>query len=83
VTPDAMTFATTTRTVAHNTATVDPAVLATSNGHAAKDLNSGGVMGATSPESGGMRSLKATYTDIQLWLMMVMIMTQTIILYLL
>ena len=65
----------------HNTATVNQAVLATSNGHRADDLNFDGMPGRTSPDSmkGGVRSLKAMYTDI----MMATIMTQIIIIYLL
>lgn len=47
------TFSTTARTQLHNTATVDPAVLATSNGHSGMN----GVMGSTSKGSvsGGQR----------------------------
>jgi hypothetical protein len=74
-----MTFATTTRTVAHNTATVDPAVLATSNGHAAKDLNADGVLGATSPENGGVHSPKMVFRDVQMWLLVIIATTWTII----
>ena len=43
------TFATTAHTKAHNTATADPSVLATSNGHSAQ--NRAGELGSTSPGS--------------------------------
>ncbi|KJA24887.1 glycoside hydrolase family 79 protein [Hypholoma sublateritium FD-334 SS-4] len=43
------TFATTAHTKSHNTATADPAVLATSNGHSAE--NRAGELGSTSPGS--------------------------------
>jgi hypothetical protein len=84
-TPEApMTFATTTsRTpnLKHNTATVNQAVLATSNGHRADDLNFDGMPGRTSPDSvkGGARSLKAVYMEI----MIVIMITQIIVISLL
>jgi hypothetical protein len=83
-TPDApTTFATTTRTVGHNTATVNQAVLATSNGHSANELNFDGMLGATSPENGAMASSNVAYRHVQLWLVMAMVMTRTIIRFLL
>jgi hypothetical protein len=59
----AMTFATTARAKTHNTATVDPSVLATSNGHSGKDLDKKGSTSRGKSDA-GVRLISSVWVSI-------------------